>query len=362
MWTGQRLNTRGFLRLRAAALPLALAMGASSAGAQYGCDPDEALADEFVIEEGAIAPADRPSPPPPRSPARAAGVSGGWNSAAELYTEPPDLARCHPGSLRPEAKASFVAALNAMRALHGLGPVRHDPAADGAVAESALMMAANDALSHDPPPSWKCWTAAGAAAAGSSNLLGGVSSPSLPYEDDNGILAEWLIEGDSDEIGHRRWLLYPYLEQTALGRVIAVLPSGVRVDSAVMKVFGPPDDSMRRARPAAAIPEFVAWPQGDYPRFFFSPRARLSFSISEDQTETDRLGAVDFSEAKISISLGGRSLPVRDQMSDNEGFGTPNNLSWRVDGIEPNRTYSVKISGVRGSRRVNYEYDFRIIG
>ncbi len=360
MWTGHRLNARGFLRSWIAALPLAFVVCVSPAGAQYGCPPDSPYTDEIVTED-VVGEEPEGLPTPPKPAARSVGGAGPWKSATALYAQPPDLAQCQPGVLRPEAQASFISALNAMRALHGLGPVRHAAASDGAVAEAALMMAANDALSHDPPPSWRCWTAAGAAAAGSSNLLGGVSSSYLPWEDDNGILAEWLIEGDGDEIGHRRWLLYPHLAQTALGRVVAVLRSGIRVDSAVMKVFDPTDDLVRRARPAASLSEFVAWPQGDYPNFFFSPRARLSFSISEDTTETDGIGTVDFSQAKISITLGAQILPVRDQMWDNEGFGTANNLSWRVDGIKPNQTYSVRISGVRGSQRDQYLYKFKII-
>lgn len=298
-----------------------------------------------------------PSPPARTNPV---ADNRAWANSAALYRRQPDLARCDPGELRPEAGASFLTALNRLRARHGLAPVRPDPAAERAVAEAALMMAANNALSHEPPASWKCWTAAGADAAGSSNLLGGVSSPYLAYEDDDGILAEWLIEGDSDAIGHRRWLLYPHLAQTALGRVIAVLPGGTRVDSAVMKVFGLPGDSEGWTGSRSPVPAFVAWPQGDYPAHFFSPNARLSFSISEDIAETDGSSGVDFSGAKVVITNSQRTLPVRDQLWDNEGYGTPNCLSWRVDGIMPGQTYTVSITGVRGAPRDRYDYTFTI--
>lgn len=316
--------------------------------AQYDPDPDE-----VVIEEVETA-----------SPAAPTSYRGGaipadqqsWSNAASLYSEPPDPAQCRAGMLRPQTKYRFLEALNALRARHGLAPVRYNEAADRAAGEAALIMATNNALSHDPPPNWTCWTAAGAGAAGSSNLLGGVSSPYLTYEDDNAILAEWLIEGDGDEIGHRRWMLDPYLDQTALGRVIAVLPGGVRMDSVVMKVFDFPGDAPRRGA-APRIPDFVAWPQGEYPQQFFSPRARLSFSISEDP---DALTNVDFSEARVSISDGQQTLPVRDQRWDNEGYGVANCLSWRVDGIVPGRTYNVTISGIRDAPRDRYSYTFRI--
>jgi len=297
-------------------------------------------------------------------PVTVSSADGGeWDGAAALYDDAPDLAHCHAGTLRREAQDAFLSAFNALRARHGLAPVRYNHEADGEAADAALIMAANGTLSHDPPPSWKCWSATGAHAAGSSNLLGGVSSPFLAFDNEDGILAEWLIEGDGDEIGHRRWMLDPYLDQTALGRVIAVLADGNRVDSAVMKVFDFPGEAQGRAKTASStVPEFVAWPQGRYPQRFFSARARLSFSISQDPQDMWSNPEVDFSGAQVTVSDGQRMLPVHDQMNDNEGFGVANCLSWRVDGIMPGPTYSVTVSGVRGAPRASYSYTFTIAG
>jgi len=127
-----------------------------------------------------------------------------------------------------------------------------------------------------------------------------------------------------------------------------------------MKVFNASADSPRSSRSYRPVPEFVAWPQGDYPRAFFSSHARLSFSISQDPADLDVMNGVDFSEAQVSISDGKQNLPVRDQLWDNEGYGVANCLSWRVDGIVPGRTYSVKISGVLETSRREYSYTFRI--
>jgi len=264
--TGKDLKPRAFCVSGFAALALLLCAMAEPAAAQYDEPADE------VIEEGVADPVADPLPPPTLLPA---GDAAAWANTASLYVQPPDVGHCAPGVLRAETKAGFLAAFNALRARHGLAPIRYNAAADSATAEAAMMMAANDALSHDPPPSWTCWTAAGAAAAGSSNLLGGVSSPYLAYEDDNAVLAEWLIEGDSDAIGHRRWMLDPYLRETTVGRVITTRPGGVRLDSVVMKVFDFAGDSVRRGGPMPTVPAFVAWPQGNYPRIFFSPRAHV---------------------------------------------------------------------------------------
>ena len=43
-----------------------------------------------------------------------------------LYSAEPDIARCEPGTLRNDARANFVNALNAERARHGLAPVAYD--------------------------------------------------------------------------------------------------------------------------------------------------------------------------------------------------------------------------------------------
>lgn len=345
---GAILNPRAHGRVMTACLALLLLCRPMPLSAQYVPDPDEVIIEEVEAPTNATVPYHSAVMP---------GDAQAWANTATLYTQPPDPGRCVPGVLRPETKYRFLEAFNAMRARHGLAPVRYNEGADRAAAEAALIMATNNALSHDPPPTWTCWTAAGAGAAGSSNLLGGVSSPYLTYEDDNAILAEWLIEGDGDEIGHRRWMLAPWLDQTSLGRVLTVLPGGIRMDSVVMKVFDFPGDTQRRGG-KARIPEYVAWPQGDYPAQFFSAHARLSFSVSEDP---DAMSTVDFSDAKVAISDGRQALPVRDRRWDNEGYGVPNCLSWRVDGLVPGRTYSVTITGVRDAPRDSYSYTFRIV-
>ncbi|WP_298288297.1 CAP domain-containing protein [Novosphingobium sp.] len=339
-----------------AALAFWLSMNAVPVAAQYPVDQDGvAIEEEMETAKTSVAPLFDES--------EAQFAADRWRSAqtASLYAEQPDPGHCSAGVLRPEAALAFVRALNALRALHGLAPVRYNVAAEREAGAAALMMAANNALSHDPPPSWTCWTATGAAAAGSSNLLMGVSSAYSALENDNAILAEWLIEGNGDEIGHRRWLLDPYLEQTALGRFTAVLHGGVRVDSVVMKVFDFPSEPPNQAEAAVPIPDFVGWPQGDYPSVFFSPSARLSFSVSQNPVEGDTPAQVDFSQAKVSISDGERIVPVRDKLWDNEGYGVANCLSWRMDGIYPNRMYSVEISGLRGAPLDRYRYSFRIV-
>jgi len=276
--------------------------------------------------------------------------------SSNLYISEPDVARCEAGTLRREARAGFVEALNAERARHHLGPVDYDTAFDEAVTAAALIMAANAGLTHEPPPSWRCWTASGASGAGSSNLLLNVASGDAAPADDAGLVAQWIIEGGSDGLGHRRWILDPFLTRTALGRVTQILPDGSRIDAAVMKVFDFSDSDPTPTQ----LPEFIAWPQGDYPRRLFSPAARLSFTVVTGVPGSDAAAGVDFSRANVAVSSDGTPLHVSALEADNEDYGVANCLSWRVAGLQSGRRYVVMISGVEGAPRSRYVYDFTI--
>ena len=281
---------------------------------------------------------------------------GHRTASPSLYISEPDVERCASGTLRSEARSGFITTLNAERAHHGLGSVGYDAASDDEATAAALIMAANGALSHEPSPSWKCWSASGARGAGSSNLLLNMTSDVSFPANDTGLVAQWLIEGGGDELGHRRWLLDPYLTRTALGRVTQVLPDGSRIDAAVMKVF----DLSGEGPWPAQVPEFIAWPQGDYPRSLFSPAARLSFTVVTGTPGSAAAAGVDFSRASVTVSDGGSHLRVSALQSDNEAYGVANCLSWRVAGLQSGRRYEVTISGVAGAPRSRYDYDFTI--
>ena len=307
------------------------------------------FADALPDDQAFAEPADQFEPAVPAKPYHR-------TASASLYNAEPDVARCEPGTLRSEARTGFVNALNAERARHGLGPVGYDAAAEEEATAAALIMAANGTLTHEPPPSWKCWTASGARGAGSSNLLLNMASGNSAPADDAGLVAQWMIEGGGDELGHRRWILDPYLTRTALGRVTQVLPDGSRIDSAVMKVFDLPGENPRPAQ----VPEFVALPQGDYPQSLFSPAARLSFTVVAGGPGSDSASTVDFSRASVTVSDSGNPVRVSALEGDNEGYGVANCLSWRVAGLHAGRRYVVTISGVAGAPRSRYEYDFTI--
>jgi uncharacterized protein YkwD len=282
-------------------------------------------------------------------------------AAAALYAMPADIAACQPGVLKPAVTQQVLQILNAVRALHRLPPATYSAADEPGAQQSALMQAANAQLSHTPPASWRCYTAAGAAASGSSNLYGG-TGPGLSLATDEQIIAGWLTEVQNiiaENVGHRRWLLDPFLGSVAYGRVAGPYETGSRADAAAIKVF----DTAGPAGPTGPLPDYVAYPFEDYPARLFDTRALLSFGVIANKTSKWANANVDFSNAAITVrQRGGATLTVSRVAYDTQGYGLPNNLQFAVSGLQAGTYYDVTIDrvNVSGAQR-SYSYWFRIV-
>jgi uncharacterized protein YkwD len=280
--------------------------------------------------------------------------------AARLYQRPPDIAQCEPGQLLPAQRQRALAAVNQIRRLHGLSAVGYDASREAMATQAALVVAANGQLSHFPGPTWRCISDAGQKGARSSLLYGGVVSPALAFMDVDAIIAAWLSDADNagaDGIGHRRWLLDPFLKDIAFGMVAGPLPGGAMSMAAALRPV--PAAAGERA---SAAQDYVAWPVGDYPQRWFDARAPLSFAVFADGTRKSLNRQVDYARAEIRVSAhDGGALPVSDVRADSEGFGLPNSLRFRVAGLRPGVRYDVLIRDVDvlGAPR-DYRYWFRI--
>lgn len=309
-------------------------------------------------------PAAAPTPTPTPTPVVAVGsdMSPWGRAAAALFVTQPDVANCRPGVLSEDVRADVLARFNAIRALHRLAPVSYSAADDEQATQAALMMAANGALTHTPPTTWKCHSGDGATGAGTSNLYGGLISPWLAYYTEDMYLGGWLSETSNlvaGNVGHRRWMLDPFLGKIAYGRVAQVLPDGSRTDAAAMKVIG----FTGGVAAPAHVPSFVAYPYGDYPARYFERQALLSFTAIVDPTQRGGAnGEVDFAAATITVAAGDARLAVSDVSFDNVGYAVPNNLQFRVAGLAEGVRYAVTITGVmvRG-KSLDYDYTFRIV-
>jgi uncharacterized protein YkwD len=249
-----------------------------------------------------------------------AGIASGWSGS---------VAGCNAGDTSAEYKAAILRRVNWFRALAGVpAAVQLDASFNQQAQQAALMMAANQQLSHTPPSSWLCYSSAGAQAAGKSNLTIGRSGPDAvgeSYMRDEG--------ANNTEIGHRRWLLYPQTQFMGTGDVDGALPvNALWVQDS--NIFGP--------RPAVRD-DFVAWPtQGYTPYTLVYPRWSFSYP------------GADFSSANVAMTENGAAIATRKE-TPASGYGE-NTLVWSpgsyVDGMSwakpvADIVYQVTISNVK---------------
>jgi uncharacterized protein YkwD len=319
------------------------------------------------------APVATPTPTASATPTPSAGAnttpfptpsptSSSWAAnAAAQFSSAPDVPGCTAGTLNQAVITDALQTLNAIRALHHLPAVTFSATDENAAQQAALMMAANGALNHNPPTTWKCYTAAGAAGAGSSDLYGGTISPYLVWSTTQDYFAGWMTETSNivaNNVGHRRWILDPCLGTVAYGRVSQVLSDGSRTDAAALKVFNNTGSNSY----SGTLPPYVAYPYGDYPAKYFDPSALFSFSAIIDTTNLANNANVDFSKATVAVTSGTTALTVSNISYDNQGYGLPNNIQFAVAGVQSGVSYTVAINGVlvRGTS-TNYSYTFRIV-
>lgn len=303
-----------------------------------------------------------PTPTPAATPTPAPAPVGFTAQAAALYATQPDIASCRQGQLSTQTTNAVLADLNAIRALHRLPPVAYSAADEPAAQASALLQAANDSLSHTPPSSWRCYTAAGRTGSETSNLYGGYGN-GLSFISDDEVLAGWLTETNNlvvDSVGHRRWLLHPFLGSVAYGRVVGPSPTRTRGDAAALKVINNVGGGVANG----ALPPYVAYPFQDYPARYFDTGALLSFGVIASANANSAANAsVNFANARVTVSQrGGGAMTVSKQSYDNQGYGLPNNLQFAVAGLRAGVYYDVTITGVVvGGATQSYSYFFRIV-
>ena len=251
----------------------------------------------------------------------------GWSGSASA---------CRAGAPSARAQSSTLVAINFFRAMGRLDPVTLDRALSAPAQKAALMMDANFALDHDPPPSWSCWTEAGADAAGQSNLCLGCSGAEA-------VAAYMSDSGDGNgAAGHRRWLMYP--QTTVMG-------SGSTERANALMVFG--SDGMQSSN----LPTWVSWPPPEYFPTELEPGGRWSLSASS--------AAVTFAVAKVVVTTAvGAKLKVEPETVVN-GYGS-NTLVWQVAGLKlPSgttpRRLDVAVTGIhRGDEVLSHRYSVRL--
>lgn len=247
-------------------------------------------------------------------------VPSGWSG---------NVASCAPGDTSQDFKNAVLRRVNWFRAMAGVpAQVQLDATFNAKAQQAALVMAANNQLSHTPPANWACNNAAATAAAGSANLaLGRMGPESIAngYMRDSG--------SNNAAVGHRRWVLYPQTRFMGTGDVDG------SVKTNALWVF---DGNFGTTRPTVRD-EFVAWPAPGYVPY---PTVYGRWSFSYPQA--------DFTSAAVSVTENGRSIAVRlEPLSSGAGENTivwlPGSYTDSTNWARPlaDTSYQVTVSNVR---------------
>lgn len=267
-------------------------------------------------------------------------VDAAWHRQFEPYINTRtgwtgSVSGCRPGSNSSTSIRATQQAINFVRSLNGLGPVNISPWMSRRAMQTALMMDANDRLSHYPTRSWRCHTWAGDVTAAKSNIA--LSYPQVTagrlidmYMDDRG----WA----NTAVGHRRWILYPFTVAMGLGSTTT---------ANALTVVGPTS----RSRPN---PRWTSWPSHGYFPGPLEPAGRWSLSSG--------IRSEDFSRAVVRVWKNGNRIYPRKYRVHN-GYGMPT-IVWQMPRERVRRgVYKVQVAritrpGVR--RSYSHTYSVRI--
>lgn len=226
-----------------------------------------------------------------------ARVPAGWSGSTDA---------CTVGSESGPSLAATLDTLNILRGFAGVGPVTFSAAKNQRALAAALLMRAQGKLSHDPPSSWRCWSAEGHLGASTSNLFLGSSGAEamIGYVDDAGV----------DSLGHRRWVLDPAAVE---------MGSGSTGSTNALVVIGAGGDGSR----AAALPtdELVAWPPAGW---FPSPWIFRDWTVAVGNGQSQ--AAVSLDDARVSVTVDGGAAAVSSVRELEPGYGTGATLAWNV--------------------------------
>jgi len=263
----------------------------------------------------------------------AEAVASGWAGS---------VGACSPGATSAAFKQAVLDRLNYYRRIAGLpGNVGLQTGAPVSETQSAaLMFSANGALSHSPPAGWTCYTAAGADAAGNSNIALGASGVDAIdlYMDDGG--------AGNTAAGHRRWILYPPQVAVATGDI----PASGGTPANALWTLGP-----FGTRPPT--PTGVAWPPAGFVPWDVLPAGSKRWSFSYP--------GAGFGSALVTLAdPAGVPIPVAKEAIAN-GYGD-NTLVFVASGAgygppQGDATYRVSIAGVTGAPSSTYTYATTVI-
>ena len=255
-----------------------------------------------------------------------------------VYSSEPDVAKCVEGAVSESEKDIVLERINYIRSLHGLPSVVYEENDDIYTAECALIIAANEDLSHTPGSDWKCYSEDAYTGCNKSNIFiqWGIEPAMFKSES---VVDAFMTDEGVESLGHRRWMIDPWLAHISFGRADDF---SNKITGSAIKVINLDEQNI-----SSSNIEFVAYPYEDYPTELYNENVMMSFTVIADRLNKWNNDDVDLLTAAIAIKDPANNLiKVSGTKSDNDGYGVPNNLRWYAESIEPGVRYNVAITNV----------------
>ena len=227
---------------------------------------------------------------------------------------------CIPGSPSGEVRGAVLTQINYVRDQAGVDPVSLADTPNTVAQAAALLMDANDAVSHQPPSSWRCWTQDGAVGAATSQLSVNSAQPVAGLVSDAG--------ANNASTGHRVALLDGSIRVMGAG----VAPGSTAINTAG---FGNGDDDGRD------------WPMVTWPTAGYFPEGMVPASGRWSVTVRDSRSLANAAVSVERVSGGGRvlSAPIEFR-SDTHLVFNPAGVV-RPSQVADDVTYRVRVAGVQ---------------
>lgn len=283
-------------------------------------------------------------------------------SVAPFLQSPSVTAPYAAGQVSPELLQQGLDRLNALRRLAGVPAVTLDEELCTQTQYGAVLIAANNALSHTPPkPDGmdEAFYQTGYGATSSSNLSMFSWTSERPIALAVGNLMRDHTGSNLVSLGHRRWQLNPTMGKVGFGYARSAAGYSYVVEYAFDR-SGPGCDY-----------DFIAWPaSGNFPSSIFDSSYPWSVTLDPERYATP-------DQAKLTVTLtresdgkcwqfSGTGYNPSQQLYFNvntSGYGVPNCITFRPDEVETYQgIYTVAVSGLRTTdgkvADLTYQVDF----
>ena len=257
-------------------------------------------------------------------------------------------ASCNSGDVSAATRDKVVKRVNYYRAMCGLpATVTLNSSQNKSCQDAALIMMANNTLTHTPSSGMKCYTKAGYDAAKTGNIAIGWGSAEPEANHSINAVSGFIEDhgGGNEIVGHRAWLLHPALSAIGTGSVYDAnhVYQGMQGGAANCIRWG---DNLKGT---SSGPEFIAYPPASFiPSVLVFPR--WSFAIAD----------ASFAGAKVTVKSGSKTYQcnVIARVPQQGSVNPAARIVWEPQGISisADMDFTVTVSDIQGAPKTSYTY------